>query len=155
VKLRDGRAIGAIARRLQMRFLVIGMILSIALGGPLYAGCTLASYKSANGKGFVIDLFDADLLKSPAWKSTDENPPVSPGTALQLARKLRDERLQPIKERPWKLASTDLCHNVENVDRWYWEIVFERPTKGRDSTDEFRAIILMNGVVLQPREWKD
>jgi hypothetical protein len=138
----------------KMRSVVAGMIAIFALGGPLYAGYTVMSYVSADGKGFVIDVLDADLLKSPTWKVTEENPPVSAGRARQLATKLRDERVRPVKERPWKLGSADLCHDIEGVDRWYWEIVFARPTEGRETTEEFRAIVLMNGVVLQPRESK-
>ena len=66
-----------------MRSLVAEMILVFGIGGPLYAGFTVASCVSADGKGFVADVFDADLLKSPAWKSTDDNPPVSAGSATR------------------------------------------------------------------------
>jgi hypothetical protein len=139
----------------HMRWLVAGTVVTVALGGPLYAdgGFTIASYDGADNKGYVIDVHDADLLKSPVWKSTDENPPVSAGDAIRSATKLRDARLRPLKERPWKLASADLCQ-VEGVDRWYWQIQFERPShdkEGRETKDEFLAIVLMNGVVPSPR----
>jgi len=139
-----------------MRWLVAGMVVSVALGGPLYAGggFTIASYASDDGMGYVIDVFDADLLKSPVWKSTDENPPVSAGNAIRWATKLRDARLRPLKNRPWKLASADLCQ-AEGVDRWYWQIQFERSNhdkEGRETKQEFLAIVLMNGVVPPPHE---
>jgi hypothetical protein len=133
-----------------------GIIVSLALAGPLYAdgGFTITSYAGDNGKGYVTDVFDADLSKSPAWKSTDENPPVSAGNAIRSAATLRDARVRPVKERPWKLASADLCH-AEDVDRWYWQIEFDRPDhdeEGREVGAQFVVIVLMNGVAVPPRE---
>jgi hypothetical protein len=136
-----------------MRRLVAGMIVSTALSVPLYAGFTIFSYDSDDGNGFVIDVYDADLLKSSAWKSTEENPPVSAGDAIRFATKLRDARVRNVKKRPWKLASADLCQE-NDVDRWYWQIQFERPShdkEGREIKEDFLAIVLMNGVVLPPR----
>lgn len=139
-----------------MRLLLAGMIVSVALGSGADddGGFTMASYISDDNKGFVIDVHNRDLLKSLAWKTTEENPPVSAGNAIRSATRLRDSRVRVVKERPWKLESADLCQ-ADEVDRWYWRIQFVRPNhdrEGRETTDDFRAIVLMNGTVLPPRE---
>lgn len=119
-----------------------------------------------------------DLKKTPPWKASEPNPPVSAARAIREATMVKDAFVREVKQlrgttlsgRAWSLAWVDLCP-VRKVDRWVWQVWFASPKKvpegfspaGPGPFDDLWLptrydclviTVLMDGRVLKPlAEW--
>jgi hypothetical protein len=126
------------------------VIVLVSLPTPLSASKGLASY--AEGKSFVVGIEDEDLLKSPAWKSDAQNPPLSARKAIELATEQQKALVKDSKGHKWEFVTADLTPDT-SVDRWYWEVTFTahvRPGGTPPGFESLRVIVLMDGRVLKP-----
>ena len=122
-------------------------------------------------------LTDEDLKKTPTWKASEPNPPVSAARAIREATKVKDAFVRDVRQlrgvtvggRTWSLAWVDLCPNRpradRKLDRWVWQVWFASPKKvpvgfsppgsfedpwSPTRYDLLEITVLMDGRVLKP-----
>jgi hypothetical protein len=111
-------------------------------------------FDSDPDKTLRVTLTTEDLERSPSWKTSADNPPLSAKKALQLATA---KRLQIAKDRPdwkWELESLALKQADDTTDKWFWLVHFECfPTKGGigGGLPDLRLVVLMDGRVIEPK----
>lgn len=88
---------------------------------------------------------------SPAWHPADANPPVSARAALQIADRIRRERLRDRNNWRWGLESIRLVPLDSENGKWCWLILFEAyPEAGGlgGVPPEYPVFVLMDGCVI-------
>jgi len=133
----------------MLRFVLI-IVALLGLPAPLVASKGLCSY--AEGKQFYVGISNEDLLKTPAWKDHEENPPLSARKAINLATELQKTFVKDSKGHKWEFVTADLYPD-SNVDRWYWEVTFMAYVRPREPTlrkENLIVIVLMDVKVLKP-----
>ena len=100
------------------------------------------------GKSYSSVIRKGDLRKSPAWNERDSLP-VSPGRALELARKKLESTVPAAKEWELKLIGLQPTHFM---NRWIYAVEFNPPIGPagfRTGPPEWLSIaVLMDGRVL-------
>jgi hypothetical protein len=102
------------------------------------------------GKKYEFHIADQDLQKTPAWPPTQENPPLSPRRAVDIASKQLAALLPNGKD--WRLYSVTLR---PMDDRWIYLVDFLEPLRRDNSVQQlsssFQIVVLMNGVAITPK----
>jgi hypothetical protein len=102
------------------------------------------------GKKYVSRITDQDLQKTPAWPAGQENPPLSPRRAIDVASKYLATLLPNGKD--WRLHQVTL-RPIDN--RWIYLVEFLEPLRGDGAGQQlsagFQIVVLMNGVAVAPR----
>jgi hypothetical protein len=102
------------------------------------------------GKKYEFRISDADLQKTPDWPPSQEQPPLSPRRAMDIASNYLATLLPNGKD--WRLDRISL---KPIGDRWIYMVEFLEPLR-RDGGDQlssgFQVIVLMNGVAVIPRD---
>lgn len=104
-----------------------------------------------NGKKYEFHIADQDLEKTPAWPANQENPPLSPRRAIDIATKQLASILPNGKD--WRLYEVTLR---PVGDRWVYLVQFLEPLRGdanngRQLSSGFQLVVLMNGTAVSPR----
>jgi hypothetical protein len=125
---------------------IVGMIAAVGL--PPSPNSVRGFPGRVAGKVVTLDLTEAALLKSPAWKQESPNPPLSAARAIQRATFACKRVASDLgeKDRKWQLQSVDLCLGI--AERWYWVVWFD--SKVGEPSDELPIVVLMDGNVLTP-----
>jgi hypothetical protein len=105
-----------------------------------------------SAKSYVLILNRNALLSTPNWKPNDVNPPLSPRTAENIARKYLTE-LIPNSD-GWKPLSITLSEPLEQNGKQYWlyEIRYASFRSGEwisGNYPELKVIVLMDGTVVK------
>src|SRR5262252_2541116 len=102
------------------------------------------------GKKYEFHITDADLQKTPAWPASQENPPLSPRRAIDIASKYLATLLPNGKD--WRLDRVSL---KPIGDRWIYLVEFLEPLRGdgqaRQTASGFQVVVLLNGMAVVPR----
>ena len=102
------------------------------------------------GKKYEFRISGEDLQKTPAWQPNQENPPLSPRLAIDIASKQLATLLPNGKD--WRLFEITL-RPIDN--RWIYLIQFLEPLRGNGAAQQtstgFQIVVLMNGVTVMPR----
>ena len=103
-----------------------------------------------SGKKYEFHIANQDLQKTPAWPATQENPPLSPRRAIDIASKQLAALLPNGKD--WRLYSITLR---PMDDRWIYLVDFLEPLRGDNTVQQvsssFQIVVLMNGVAITPK----
>src|SRR5215831_14963027 len=103
-----------------------------------------------NGTRYEFHLTDQDLQASPAWPADQDNPPLSPRRAIDIASKQLAELLPNGKD--WRLYEVTL-RPIDNY--WVYLVQFLEPLRstgaGQQESSGFEIVVLMNGVAVMPR----
>jgi hypothetical protein len=102
------------------------------------------------GKKYEFRIADQDLQKSPAWAPNQDNPPLSPRRAIDIAKKEIATLLPNGKD--WRLYEVTL----RPIDsHWVYLVQFLEPLRGdgggQQLSSGFQVVVLMNGVAVMPR----
>ena len=94
---------------------------------------------------FRFEITSADLTATPSWNDENENPPLAPRQAVQIARATL---LQLMSEKvKWDLAGIRLRPS-DMKDKWFYEIEFREPAHPISIAHPLGGIsvyVLMNG----------
>ena len=105
-------------------------------------------YKTSFGnerETFEVEITSSDLASTPDWLSSDENPPLSPKKAMQVARATLIQ-FMPETIR-WELFDIKL-HPTDSQDKWFYEVEYKEPPRDPSISQPLRVIstfVLMNG----------
>jgi hypothetical protein len=102
------------------------------------------------GKKYEFHIADQDLQKSPAWGPNQDNPPLPPRRAIDIAKKEIETLLPNGKD--WRLYEVTL----RPIDsHWVYLVQFLEPLRGGGNAQQlssgFQVVVLMNGVAVMPR----
>ena len=86
------------------------------------------------GKKYEFRISDEDLQKTPVWASGQENPPLSPRRAVDVATRQLASLLPNGKD--WRLYAVTL-RPIEN--RWIYLVEFLEPLRGNDTGQQVPA----------------
>jgi len=128
---------------------ILPLVVLLGLAQPCYAA-TMVSSDGFDGKTYDYTAEGDDAGAKPAWKPTDQNPPLSARRAI-AAGENEIERLFGKKHR-WEFDHLLLEQCVlGDDDGWIWVAEFgpAPPFGGRPST--FRVIVHMDGSVPKPK----
>lgn len=109
-----------------------------------------------NGKPFDIIITKQMVAKSPPWRDTDRQPPISPRRALKEANDLIDSLVEPREGRKREMSAITLV--ALQSKKWYWRVEYDwRPTHGGSTgvLPHCYSVILMDGTVVEPQFRKD
>ena len=111
----------------------------------------LCSHLSLNsGKAFVSVITAEAVERTPAWKESDSNPPLSAREAMQLADKLKDTLLDDTRGERRARVAMELRRATE--DHWYWLARYElEPDAWSGPLPDLIILVLMDGTVVTPR----
>ena len=101
------------------------------------------------GKKYEFRISDQDLQKTPAWPAGQENPPLSPRRAIDIASKELATLLPNGKD--WRLHDVTL-RPVDN--HWIYLVNFLeplRPGAAEQLSTGFQVVVLMNGTAVTPQ----
>ena len=102
------------------------------------------------GKKYEFHVSEQDLQKTPAWPAGQENPPLSPRRAIDIASKQLATMVPNGKD--WRLYEVTL-RPID--DRWIYLVQFLEPLRGNTVAQQtsagFQIVVLMNGVAVVPR----
>jgi hypothetical protein len=102
------------------------------------------------GKKYEFHIPAEDLQKTPAWPPGQENPPLSPRRAIEIASNQLGTLLPNGKD--WRLFEV-MLRPIDN--RWIYLVEFLEPLRGNDAAQQtatgFQIVVLMNGVAVMPR----
>src|SRR5205085_6896163 len=102
------------------------------------------------GKKYEFHIPDQDLQKTPSWPAGQENPPLSPRRAIDIATKQLGTLLPDGKD--WRLYEITL-RPIEN--HWVYLVQFLEPLKGdgagKQLSSGFQVVVLMNGTAINPQ----
>ena len=100
---------------------------------------------TSHSENFRFEITSADLTATPSWSDENENPPLAPRQAVQIARATL---LQLMSEKvKWDLASIRLRPS-DMKDKWFYEIEFREPARPISIAHPLGGIsvyVLMNG----------
>ena len=100
-----------------------------------------------DGKKYEFSISDADLQKTPAWPPNQDNPPLSPRRAIDIASTYLATLLPNGKD--WRLDRVSL-KPIEN--RWIYLVEFLEPLRGdlqgQQTSSGFQIVVLMNGTAV-------
>src|SRR5438128_10198052 len=127
------------------------LLQSVCLIAALMAGQVQTTFTvEYAGKKYEFHVSDQDLQKTPAWPANQENPPLSPRRAIDIASKSLAALLPNGKD--WRLQEVTL-RPLDN--RWVYLIGFLEPLRGdgagRQLSSGFQIVVLMNGAAVMPR----
>src|SRR5262245_5045785 len=83
------------------------------------------------GKKYEFHITDQDLQRTPAWPAGQENPPLSPRRAVEIASKQLATILPGGKD--WRLYEVTL-RPIEN--RWIYLVEFLEPLRGEGANSQ-------------------
>ena len=125
--------------------------------------CAIAHAQSIYGTSFGnqqvtyrVEITGADLASTPDWLPTEENPPLSPKKAMEVARATLTQ-LMPETTR-WDLVGIEL-HPTDVPNKWFYEVSFResprdytvsRPLKGIST---FVRMDGKSGTII--KDWKE
>jgi hypothetical protein len=102
------------------------------------------------GRNYVLEtrIGEGDMSNSPSWKTDDENPPLSPRRAAQIAKDYL--KSADVRGTTWTVEAVSLTHF--SADKWYYEVTFfctgPSRAKGEDWPPQQVGIrVLMSGKV--------
>jgi hypothetical protein len=101
------------------------------------------------GKTYVFRISDGDLQKTPTWTPTQENPPLSPRRAIDVATRQLSALLPNGKD--WRLHAVTLR---PIADRWIYLVEFLEPLRedgAAQLSSGFQLVVLMNGLAVTPK----
>jgi hypothetical protein len=102
------------------------------------------------GKKYEFLVSSQDLEKTPAWPPNEENPPLSPRRAVEIARTQLAALMAGAKD--WRLHEVTLR---PLDDHWIYLVGFLEPLRNdgqaRQLSTGFQVVVLMNGVAVMPR----
>ena len=102
-------------------------------------------------KKYEFHVTDQDLQKTPAWPGSQENPPLSPRRAIDIASKYLATLLPNGKD--WRLYEVTL-RPID--DHWVYLVGFLEPLRGAGAgagqqlSTGFQIVVLMNGAAVAP-----
>ncbi len=133
--------------RLALVF-IISAIAASALGELAVAIEAIYSYDF--DRCFVVTLTDQALQRSPAWRPTDANPPISARTAMSLAEREKRKLVKDANGWTWHLESAALV--PRDSDRWYWRVRYTADNvHGIGGLPPYLSLaVLMDGTVIEP-----
>jgi len=100
----------------------------------------------AEGLRFSFSVGDV-VRRTPAWKASEEYPPLSPRRAETLAtKKLKDLLNDPEKWSRGKIILTDSGDNIH----WYYVVEFENHIGEGTQPPKMRIVVLMDGTIPEP-----
>jgi hypothetical protein len=103
-----------------------------------------------NGKKYEFHITDEDLQKTPAWPPSEDNPPLPPRRAIDIATQQIATLLPDGKD--WRLFEVTLR---PIGDRWVYLVQFLEPLRGDGNGQQlssgFLLVVLMNGEAVVPR----
>jgi hypothetical protein len=118
--------------------------------GLLFAQAETIFTVEYRGKKYEFHITDADLQKTPDWAPSQENPPLSPRRAMDIASKYLATLLPNGKD--WRLDRVSLR---PIGGRWIYLVEFLEPLRGDGGgqlSSGFQVVVLMNGVAVTPRD---
>ena len=102
------------------------------------------------GKKYEFHISEQDLQKTPSWAPNQDNPPLSARRAIDIAKEEMATLLPNGKD--WRLFEVTL-RPVD--DHWVYLVQFLEPLRadggGRQLSNSFQVVVLMNGVAVMPR----
>jgi hypothetical protein len=114
-------------------------------------------YVTLHPKQFISTMSRERLVKTPSWNQVDENPPLSPRKAKELALAQLDKIVQG---KNWEMPDIGLkAFNVsqhgparsdEDV-RWIYVLTFGLLGTADYEGGHFKIIVLMDGTVVEPK----
>jgi hypothetical protein len=123
------------------------IVLTAALLAPQIETTFTIDY---GGKKYEFRVSDQDLQKTPVWRPDQENPPLSPRRAEDIARKQLASLVPNGKD--WRLHEVTL-RPLDN--HWIYLVGFLEPlrtdTPAQQLSTGFQIIVLMNGATVTPR----
>ncbi len=138
----------AIMRAIKM---LLPLVLLLHYCQPSAAGdLEYASY--AFGRVYWSTIADDALAKTPRWKSSEENPPVSARKAIQLADARREQLVKDTKDFKWSRVSVAI-EFTERPEECYWKISYEAHIRvGGESgvPHHLDLYVLMDGKLIEP-----
>src|SRR5215831_6397878 len=101
-----------------------------------------------NSTRYEYHITDQDLQATPPWPANEDNPPLSPRSAIDIASKQLAALLPDGKD--WRLYEVTL-RPIE--DRWVYLVQFLEPLRPVDQqlSTGFQIVVLMNGVAVTPK----
>ena len=121
--------------------------------GELATGCTV------RGKHYELILPAGRLRSSPAWRTRGgENPGVSPGRAVLLARHELEKAFTDGQK--WSLDRVWIQRHPASIadlsDRWFYEVAFKPPESAMlpdpPELEDYSIFVLMDGSIVTPNE---
>ena len=102
------------------------------------------------GKKYEFRIPDQDLQKTPKWAPNQDNPPLSPKRAIDIAKNEMATLLPNGKD--WRLYEVTL----RPIDsHWVYLVQFLEPLRGdgggKQLSNGFQVVVLMSGVAVMPR----
>lgn len=114
---------------------------------------TRGHYSYVHGKRYASTIPDDRLSKTPEWKDSDENPPLSARKAITLADKKRNELVKDSAKFKWHRESVAIVFD-EFHNRCYWEITYVLRFRGGGGSTgppiDLRLYVLMDGTLVEP-----
>jgi hypothetical protein len=112
-----------------------------------------SGFISASGKigdkYYEFKASEADILRTPIWKSDAESLPLSPSKAQEIASRQMQELLGSGKEQ-WLIRETTIMNTHFGL-HFVYVVQFEPPLeKGCTGCDFIRIMVLMDGTVPKP-----
>jgi hypothetical protein len=99
---------------------------------------------------YEFHITDQDLQAGPTWAANQENPPLSPKRAIDIASKELATLLPNGKD--WRLYEVTL-RPID--DHWVYLVQFLEPLRsnagGQQLSSGFEIVVLMNGTAVMPR----
>ena len=125
--------------------------------------CAAAHAQSIYGTSFGnqqatyrVEITGNDLASTPDWLPSNDNPPLSPRKAMEVARTTVIQ-LMPETTR-WELNGITL-HPTDVPNKWYYEVSFREPARAYSVSQPLRVIttlVRMDGKAgTIYKDWKD
>ena len=125
------------------------VLISMLLASPVAAETKLFSYDI--DQSFTTTITDAAIKKTPAWRSGEDNPPLSARRALSLAEREKSQLVTDTKDWTWEFSTATLVPTKN--DRWYWVIKYQAhgpPGSGGTGLKPYLDVaVLMDGTVVE------
>src|SRR5438132_9985735 len=115
---------------------------AVLVAAMLFAQAETVYTVDYGGKKYEFHVSDQDLQKTPAWPAGQENPPLSPRRAIDIASKQLATLLPNGKD--WRLYEVTL-RPID--DRWIYLVQFLEPLRGntvaQQTSTGFQIVVLM------------
>ncbi len=146
----------------MVRKAVFLLLLMVVSSSPICAERPDYIYSVTEDNELLAVVRDQDLVNSPAWDDSAENPPVSAKRAVKLASAVKDSLVSDLERWEWELESTAL---KKHGDKWYWIVRYQahlkdghaRTTKRKwDAPKNIAPFldvpVLMDGTAIKPHD---
>jgi len=130
-------------------FLAMLSVAASAVGGELFESYFVSG--KANNQSYEFKVTKADVASTPIWSPADENPPLSPRRAEQIAREQLLQLVPAAKE--WLRREITVAAFGDDL-HWIYVVQFEPPPLedvAEFGRDYMKIAVLFDGRLIKPK----